>query len=78
MLPERDHLRKEKDLPLADHLFLFTVTSAEGDVAATCIHYSQLGGVTRFISKNETSIAYEIHMQRLLGLCSGDAARCTL
>jgi hypothetical protein len=38
MLPERDHLRKEKDLPLADHLFLFTVTSAEGDVAATCIH----------------------------------------
>jgi hypothetical protein len=74
-LPERDHSRMEKDLPLADHLSLFMVASAEGDVASTCIHYSQLGRVTIFIAKNETSIADEIQMQRLLGLCSGDVSR---
>jgi hypothetical protein len=68
-LPERDHSRMEKDLPLADLLSLFMVASAEGDVASTCIHYSQLGRVTIFIAKNETSIADEIQMQRLLGLC---------
>jgi hypothetical protein len=74
-LPERDHSRMEKDLPLADHLSLFMVARAEGDVASTCIHYSQLGRVTIFIAKNETSIADEIQMQRLLGLCSGDVSR---
>jgi hypothetical protein len=53
----------------------YMVASAEGDVASTCIHYSQLGRVTIFIAKNETSIADEIQMQRLLGLCSGDVSR---
>jgi hypothetical protein len=71
-LTERERFRLVKDLPVADHLSLFMVSRADGDVAATCIVYAKLGSIHIYIAKNETALEDEHHMLRLMGLCSGD------
>jgi hypothetical protein len=48
------------------------VASADGDVAATVIHYAKLGSIAVYIAKNETSQHDEHQMIRLMGLCAGD------
>jgi hypothetical protein len=74
-LTERERFRLVKDLPAADHLSLFMVSRADGDVAATCIVYAELGSIHIYIAKNETALEDEHHMLRLMGLCSGDVRR---
>jgi hypothetical protein len=71
-LPERLRLGINKDLPLANHLSLFMVKRANGDVAATNLHYPKLGSITITIAKNDTNEEDFRQMQRLLGLCHGN------
>ncbi|KAA8905690.1 hypothetical protein FN846DRAFT_950269 [Sphaerosporella brunnea] len=71
-LPERLQLKINKDLPLANHISLFMVRHANGDVAATNLHYPKLGSVTITIAKNDTNEEDARQMQRLLGLCHGN------
>jgi len=66
-----EQYRINNDLALADHLSLFMVSEAHGDVCATYISHPGLGHLTFYVAKNQVKEADKEHLTRLIGLCQG-------